>query len=54
MKEHDRNQRLIADSFIRTATWAAPTLSGTLPKAFDKVTRARRPPRLVRTIIRTV
>ena len=44
----------IAASFRPTATWAAPTIRAGLPNAFASCTRTRRPPMLVRTIIRTV
>src|SRR6185312_3071279 len=38
----------------RSATCAAPICSGVAPKAFDKCTRMRLPPRLARTTMRTV
>ena len=44
----------IPDSLLRSATCAAPIISGALPNAFERATRARRPPMLVRTIMRTV
>src|SRR4051812_25592199 len=44
----------IPDSVPRFARWAAPTSTAADPNAFDSFTRTRRPPMLVRRIIRTV
>src|ERR1017187_8357381 len=44
----------IPESFARMARCAVPTLTGAPPNAFDRRTRRRRPPMLVRTIMRTV
>ena len=44
----------IAASFWRSATLAAPTTSGKVPKTLLSTTRTRSPPMLVRTIWRSV
>src|SRR6185312_16898555 len=44
----------IAESFERSAMCAAPNETGAAPTAFDKRTRTRLPPMLLRTIILTV
>src|SRR5580765_386905 len=44
----------MAASLSRSATWAAPTSSGTLPNALLKTTRSRSPPSETRTICRSV
>src|SRR5580698_3038254 len=45
---------MMDESVPRNATWAPPTLNGAAPKALERCTRSRLPPRLVRAIIRTV
>ena len=44
----------ISDSLPWIATCAAPTTTAVLPNALESFTRRRRPPMLVRTIMRTV
>jgi hypothetical protein len=45
---------LIASSWSRRATWAAPIVMGAVPNALLKTTRALDPPRLVWTTCRSV
>ena len=44
----------IAGPAARTATWAAPTSSGAVPKTLVNATRRREPPIVARTICRSV
>ncbi len=44
----------IAESLLRSAMCAAPTISGVAPKAFESSTRTLLPPMLARAIMRTV
>ncbi len=44
----------MAESFDRSAMWAVPTETDAPPTALESLTRTRLPPRLLRTIIRTV
>ena len=43
-----------SEPFVRSAMAAAPIASGVVPWEFESCTRARRPPMLVRTIMRIV